>query len=37
LPSLPACRKAFARYVNCDEADIDWQKDHFGGDEETPF
>jgi hypothetical protein len=27
LPSRPACRKAFARYMNCDEADIDWQED----------
>jgi hypothetical protein len=27
LPSRPACRRAFARYMNCDEADIDWQED----------
>jgi hypothetical protein len=35
LPSLPACRKAFARYINCDEADIDWQRDD--AEDDTPF
>jgi hypothetical protein len=38
LPSRAACRKAFARYMNCDEDDIDWQKDNIGDDSDNgPF
>jgi hypothetical protein len=40
LPSLPACRAAFMRYLNCAEGDIDWQAEGVEGDgvdDEVPF